>query len=92
MPAPLTLEVVVVVVVFVVEVTDVKVDTIDVVSRLVDVVTVVELVDVEVTVKIPPNGAKCIIVESSWLCGGLSMVLMKSRLEPTIHPLVGEVM
>jgi len=89
-PPPLTLDVVVVVVVLVVEVSESKVEATELVIRLVDVVTVDTIVDVEVAVNKPPKGANLSIVASG-IVSGIS-VLLKSGGDPTIHPMLGEIM
>src|SRR3990170_4874093 len=88
-PPPLTLEVVVVVAVSVVR--DVDVDAIMVVIRLVDVVTVETTVVVAVPVRSPPNGEKRRIADSS-PPGMPDGIVANVLAEPTVQPLLGEVM
>lgn len=64
-----------------------KVETTELVMRLVDVVTVETTVDVEVVVKRPPKGANRRIVDKGFVTRPLNPTL-----EPTMKPLLGEVM
>ena len=92
-PPPLTLEIVVVVAVFVVS--DVNVEATNVVNRLVDVVTVETNVVVAVPVNSPPKGENRSIVARGGVGRGLILaitVLLKSGGDPTIHPMLGEIM
>ena len=88
-PPPATLEAVVVVEVAVVR--DVDVDAVMVVIRLVDVVTVETIVVVAVPVRSPPNGENRRIADSS--PPGIPDGIVSNVLaEPTVHPLLGDIM
>jgi hypothetical protein len=73
--------------VLVVEVSAVVVDTVELVMRLVDVVTVETIVEVSVSENTPPNGANSNTVDNV-LVGRLA----NPGLDPTMKPLVGEIM
>lgn len=66
---------------------EVKVETTELVRRLVEVVTVETIVEVEVVENSPPKGPKRKIVESA-----LVEIVVKPGFDPTIHPLSGEIM
>ena len=85
-PPPVTLDVVVVVFVLVVDVSEKTVE-IKVVAIVVETEPVNTTVDVEVVVTSPPNAANSRIVESAFV-----VIDVKPGLEPTIQPVLGEVM
>jgi hypothetical protein len=85
-PPPLTLVVVVFVAVVVVDVTETKVES-EVVTAVVDVNMVDTTVEVAVVVTSPPKGANLSIVESAFV-----EMDVKPGLDPTIQPLLGDVM
>jgi hypothetical protein len=58
------------------------------VTALVEVDTVERIVDVEVTVATPPKGANCKIVDNA----PSDSIVRNLGLEPTIQPLVSEIM
>ena len=77
---------VVVIFVLVVDVTEETVE-IKVVTIVVESEPVKTTVDVEVVVTSPPNAANSRIVESAFV-----EIVVKPGLDPTIHPVLGEVM
>jgi hypothetical protein len=85
-PPPVTLEVLVVMAVVVLDTAETKVE-IDVVVAVVDVNMVETTVEVEVVVTSPPKGANLRIVDSAFV-----EIDVKPGLDPTIHPLLGDVM
>jgi hypothetical protein len=89
-PAPAVAVDVIVVVLFV-EIIDVEVDTVDAVTKIVDVDTVETCVAVEVAENMPPKGANLRIVDKG-LVGMPTPVKFPPKLDPTIHPFVGEIM
>ena len=71
----------------------VEVDTVELVMNVVAVETVETMVEMEVVVPMTSDGESRSIADNSAGDGGLGIGVdaVKDRLEPTIHPLPGEV-